>query len=212
MAVSARVLMVVALAVLSISCGTQPAATPGGSPSAQKVVTPSPEVSPSAPTAQTADLVIHSCPATIVNVSGAFTFECPAGWTYSSCDNSAGITAVTVLNTDLACNGENYAARGFVWSHAGDHSTGPDNETGGQHLGQLQTSVSVMVGGMNGTRRTYLETQDLPLPPPKGTVQVLYLVFAAGRTYFAQYDVYPGDRDLTADFDRMVTETLKFQG
>jgi hypothetical protein len=97
LAVSARVLRVVALAVLSISCGTPSAATPRSSPSPQNVVTQSPDVSPGAgptptptgqltpvasPTVQPADLVIHSCPATVVNVSGAFTLGCPAGWNY----------------------------------------------------------------------------------------------------------------------------------
>lgn len=75
---------------------------------------------------------------------------------------------------------------------------------------ERQSSTAVIVAGVAGTRRTYLVTADNLLPPPRGTVQVLYTFVTSGRTYFAQYDRYPGDGDLTADFDRMVTGSFKF--
>ena len=49
-----------------------------------------------------------------------------------------------------------------------------------------------------------------PLPPPKDTVQVLYTFATGGRTYYLEYDRYPGDPDRASDFDRMVMETLAF--
>jgi len=51
---------------------------------------------------------------------------------------------------------------------------------------------------------------DRPLGSPKGTAEVLYTFVTGGRTYFAFYDQYPAEANLTADFDRMVTDSLKF--
>jgi hypothetical protein len=77
-------------------------------------------------------------------------------------------------------------------------------------MGQQQSSQTVTVAGVTGTRRTYLETADHPLPPPKGTFEVLYAFVTGGRTIFAFYARYPRDADLTTAFDQMVTATLKF--
>jgi hypothetical protein len=98
----------------------------------------------------------------------------------------------------------------LVRSQSGDHSTDPENPQM-TYPRERQSSTAVVVAGVAGTRRTYLVTADnTPLPPPKGTVQVLYTFVISGRTYFAQYDRYPGDGDLTADFNRMVTGSFKF--
>jgi hypothetical protein len=94
----------------------------------------------------------------------------------------------------------------MVWSVAGDYPGGPGNAP----LGDQQSSQAATVAAVTGTRRTYLVTADLPLPPPKGTIQVLYTFLTGGRTYFALYERYPGDVDLTGGFDQMITQTLAF--
>ena len=48
----------------------------------------------------------------------------------------------------------------------------------------------------------------LPLPPPKGSIQVIYTFVVGGETHFAAYVRYPKDKDLTAAFDTMITKTL----
>ena len=39
---------------------------------------------------------------------------------------------------------------------------------------------------------------------------MLYLFATGGRTYYLEFDRYPGDPDSTREFDRMATQTLKF--
>jgi hypothetical protein len=97
----------------------------------------------------------------------------------------------------------------MIVSEAGDHSADPESHQG-LYVGDRQSSQAVTVAGVGGTRRTYLVTASAPLPPPKNTVQILYTFLTGGRTYFALYDRYPGEPDLTADFDRMVTASFQF--
>ena len=73
-----------------------------------------------------------------------------------------------------------------------------------------QSTLNVSVLGVSGTRATYLVTVSNSLPPPKGTVQVLYTFTTGGRKYYLEYDRYPGDADQTALFDAMVTGGLRF--
>jgi hypothetical protein len=149
--------------------------------------------------------VIATCPARVSNVSGAYSFSCPAGWTYINCEQSPFIEPYTALINPEGCSQEGYWIRMMVWSRQGDHSAGENT-----YLGQPQSLQPVTVAGVSGTRRTYLVTAANPLPPPKGTVQVLYTFGTGGRTYFALYDHYPDDSDLTVDFDRMVKTSLSF--
>jgi hypothetical protein len=111
----------------------------------------------------------------------------------------------TWLINPEGCRWEQYTARMMVWSRPGDQPFGVN-----AYLGQLQSSQPVTVSAVSGERRTYLVTADNPIPPPKGTVQVEYRFLTGGRTYFALYDRYPGDTDLTAAFDRIVTTSLTF--
>jgi hypothetical protein len=97
----------------------------------------------------------------------------------------------------------------LIESETGDHAADPENGVS-IGVGQRQSSQSVVVSGVSGTRRTYLVMADQPLGSPKGTAEVLYTFVTGGHTYFALYDHYPAEADLTADFDRMITDSLKF--
>jgi hypothetical protein len=63
---------------------------------------------------------------------------------------------------------------------------------------------------VQGTRLTAEVTASNPLPPPKGTIQIIYTFTTTGRTYVLYYDREPGAIDLTTDFDLMVKSTLIF--
>jgi hypothetical protein len=108
-----------------------------------------------------------------------------------------------MINPQAPCLQEAYGSRVFATSFAGAHA--PPG-----YLGTLQSSQNVVVAGAAGTRQVYLVTASNPLPPPKGTVQVLYTLAEQGRTYYIEFDRYPGDPDATAKFDDMVTQTLTF--
>ena len=100
----------------------------------------------------------------------------------------------------------------LIESEAGDHSADPENGST-ISVGLRQSSQPVVVSGASGTRRTYLygkDSQSMSGDSLAGATEVLYIVVTGGRTYFAAYWHYPADPDLTADFDRMVTGTLKF--
>src|SRR5256885_16096250 len=167
---------------------------------------PSPSPTPS--TAQSASAGgIASCPATVSNGIGVYSFRCSTTWKFLNCEGATG--SFTWMVNPGNCSGEQYHARMLIESETGDHSTDPEN---GRTIsvGQRQSSASVIVSGVSGTRRAYLVMNDQPLGSPKGTAEVLYTFVTSGRTYFAVYDHYPAEDDLTVDFDRMVADTLAF--
>ena len=180
-------------------------ALPSASPSPSASSNPSPSPTPDV-TAGT----ITTCPAAVRNISGAYSFLCPTGWNFANCEETTGSGAYTwLVNPSAICLTEMYGARMLIVSEAGDHSADPENHQG-LYVGERQSSQAVTVAGVGGTRRTYLVTASNPLPPPKNTVQVLYTLVTGGRTYFGLYNRYPGEPDLAADFDRMVTATFRF--
>ncbi len=204
-------LTVALMAVASAACAshaTAPDVGASSAPTASSAATapPTRQTSPaSSPSAVASPGVIANCPAKVRNVSGAYAFLCPDGWLYVNCEQSPFIMPYTWLINPGGCSQEGYGVRMMVWSQQGLHSAAENT-----YLGQPQSSQSVIVAGVSGTRRMYLVTAANPLPPPKGTAQVIYTFLTGGRTYVALYDRYPGDRDLTADFDQMVTTGLRF--
>jgi len=108
-----------------------------------------------------------------------------------------------LVNPDPTCNQEEYGVRAFAIS-----LPGPGDPP--RYLGALQSTRKVTVTGVSGTRSVYLVTANNPLPPPKGTVQVLYKFATGGRTYYLEYDRFPGNVDRTGAFDQMVLGSLKF--
>lgn len=139
-----------------------------------------------------------------------YSFQCPTGWKFINCEETAfGGSYTWLVNPSPSCLPEQYGARMMIESAAGDHSADPENYQR-LYVGERQSSQPVTVAGVGGTRRTYVVTANNPLPPPRNTVQILYTFVTGGRTYFALYDRYPGEPDLTVDFDRMVTASFRF--
>ena len=135
---------------------------------------------------------------TVHNAGGRYAFTCSTTWQYINCDSYAWL-----INPPGLCTQELYGARLVMISFPGAHD--PPG-----YLGTLQSSKTVTVASVAGTRKVYLVTKSNPLPPPKDTVQVLYTFKTGGRTYYFEYDLYAGDADSTAEFDRMVTQTVAF--
>jgi len=73
-------------------------------------------------------------------------------------------------------------------------------------------SKSAIVDGVKGVRYegTVETTSESGIGPEVGTKEVLYVVYDGTRTYRAMYYQYPGDEDITSEFDLLVTQTLKF--
>jgi hypothetical protein len=140
------------------------------------------------------------------NSAGAYSFQCSSDWKFLNCEAYTYTWLINPYGLADGCLDEAYGARMMVWSVSGDYSGGPSNMT----LGTQQSSRTATVRGIAGTRRTYLVTADSPLGPPKGTIESLNTFVTGGRTLFAFYARYPGDPDLAADFDSMISGTLKF--
>ena len=151
---------------------------------------------------------VAECPTTIRNSSGSYRFQCPAGWKYVNCESNDTHGAFTWLINPAGCSPEPNGARMMIWGVPGQVSA--EGGGSGMYVGTRKSSRNVVIDGISGTRRTYLVTKSLPLPPPKGTVQILYAFVIGGATHFALYNRYPKGPDLTAAFDRMITTTLRF--
>jgi hypothetical protein len=201
-------LCVLSVAVTASGCGNagsvaSSAHSPAVSP-AHGTPTTASESRLSTPTPTPSGTAIATCPAIVSNASGAYSLQCPAGWTYLNCEGTAFYPPSTwLINPTVICTQEAYGARVFVVSYPGAHD--PPGS-----LGSPQSAKSVDVDSVSGTRKVYLVTASHPLPPPTDTIQVLYTFVTGGRTYYLEYDRFPGDADQTAAFDQMVSGTLKF--
>ena len=204
----------VSWAVVQGACGsaqTGTVVTPSIASSTARIAPSSPTATaspvPSSAASSARVVTVERCPATVTNRAGMYSFTCPSGWSYINCENYAFTWLVNPGN----CSGEGFGTRMEVWSVAGDLSATFENNQGpGMYLGQRQSSERFTVSGVIGLRRIYLVTVGNPLPPPKGTLQIRYVFVTNGRTYFAPYDRYPGDTDVSNAFDRMISRSLKF--
>ena len=185
-----------AAALLVAACGSPPV---GALPSPD----PSPTPTPQPPLAQG---VVAACPQNIANPDGKYSLACPDGWQVIDCAQTQFNSPYTwLLNPATRCGQELAGVRALAISVEGDQPPPA-------YLGDLQSSQPVAVDSVAGTRNVYRVTANNTMPPPKDTAQVLYKFATGGRTYYFQYDRHPGDPDRTAEFDRLVTETLAFKG
>lgn len=196
-----KTLWLAAIMVVVGACGSEPSGSvPSPSPSpSPTAASPSPTPSPAL-----AQGTVAECPQRIENQSGKYGLICPQGWKVIDCGQTDLHGPYTwLINPAAECRQQMSGVRAYVVSVQGD--LGPPS-----YLGAQQQSKQVTVNSVAGTRSVHVVSADNALPPPKETVQVLYKFATGGRTFYALYDRYPGDPDRTAEFDRMVTETLKF--
>ena len=224
-----RALLVV-LAFVPAGCGSvstvavHGSASPGASaaPSASKQPTrsiqptpsaePSPSVSPSPPPITNSPIPTANGWVTYINHKGQLTLSAPAAWRVISCEADIGYL-VAVTDPPVGCGGsEYYSAWLFGVSLEGDQrqSVPP---AGGSYISIAPITGSqdvILNGGVHGIRYTATETRDGMIGTPRGTTEVYYLAYNGVRTYAIGYYRLPGAPDRSADFDRMIKETLRF--
>jgi hypothetical protein len=200
-----RLAFVIVVIGLMTACSSPFAKGPTSSGRTNPPPASGPRISYPSPTPEGAVL---DCPATIRNRSGSYRFDCPTGWIYTNCESTEFHGAFTELINPAGCRSEAYGVRMIVWGLPGQVSA--EGGGAGTYVGTRQTSKNVVVDGVSGTRRTYLITKNLPLGPPKGTIQIVYTFTTGGETHFAIYNRYPKEADLTAAFDKMILTTLHF--
>jgi hypothetical protein len=198
---SLNVVCAAAMLALIGACGSAPSGSlPSPSPTPSDSA-PSPSPSPHPPLAQG---MVAECPQAIDNQSGRYALICPQGWKVIDCPQTEFHSPYSwLINPAEQCRQQMSGVRAYVISLDGDQPPA-------SYLGAEQSSRQVTVDSVTGTRTVHLVSANNTMPPPRDTVQVLYRFSTGGRTFYVQYDRYPGDLDRTADFDRMVTETMKF--
>lgn len=185
-------------------------------PAAVATATPRPSSSPAA----TLD------PATnwtkYVSLSGEFSLRYSPVWkayTYGgeaarTCqlnrtDNVLDLDTLSSANTFITtCGGEN-PGQIHVKSLAGSNVTTPSYEGGTPGLYIKPTHTKVTVDQVEGDRYSAMASINL-LGIEKDGVYIEYHFYAHGRNYWLEYVQNPSAPDVTADFDAMVTRTLKF--
>lgn len=148
-----------------------------------------------------------------INRTGELTFSAPADWSVNSCEDQTGAYVVAEHgNLSPVCGrGEYNQAWLFAVSLDGDQRGAlPPNASNYSYTAPPNGKAVAVADGDQGYRYTAHVDQDLGLPPPKGTDQVYYVFFNGSRTYALWYDHWPTDPDRTADFDKLVQQTLRF--
>jgi hypothetical protein len=201
--------LILATATILVACESPPATRSSSTPaSGGRLATPfaRPGVITDSPIPAAGGWV------TYVNRAGEFTFSAPADWRAQSCEDSDGdyvVTAHDGLSPPPCGRGEYEDTWLFFWSVSGDQRPVLSPP---QIAGTVTGTMSVVVDGVQGVRYTARVDRADPLPPPQGAQQIYYVFFNGRRTYDLRYDHWPIDPDRTADFDRLVQQTLRFSG
>jgi hypothetical protein len=151
----------------------------------------------------------------LTNKTGQFTLSAPADWGVQNCDSPGQgyVVAEHATNSGPACGrGENYALWLFGISMSGDQRQAlPPNGSSYVYTAPIRATADAVAGGAHGYRYSArIDTDRGGFPPPKGTVQALYVFFTGQRTYAFWYEHWPTDPDRTTDFDQLVHQKLKF--
>lgn len=195
-----------AVATILVGCGALPAARGPSIPaSGERLQSPSPFPSPitDSPVPTSGGWV------TYVNRLGEFTFSAPADWQAASCEDRDGayVVASHESQSPPPCGrGEYEQAWLFFESVSGDQRPGSSPRLAGTVTG----SADAVADGVHGSRYTAKVDRTESLPPPNGANQIYYIFFNGSRTYSLRYDHWPTDPDRSADFDRLVQQTLRF--
>lgn len=151
---------------------------------------------------------------TYVNHQGEFTFSAPSTWRVKSCESDIGYLFATDDKTVGCGRWEYYGTWLFGVSLEGDmRDRVPPIGNEYMYLSKVTGSQDVTTAsGAKGVRYTAVEDKDGMIGSPKGTAEVYYVLSSADRTLAILYSRVPGAPDRTADFDRLVKETLHLGG
>jgi hypothetical protein len=155
---------------------------------------------------------------TYVSTEDRFSLRHPKNWAVGPakphyCYGSLFFTAGASPELVGEC-GTCYVGQIYVYSTEGNKLSNYKLRTGEYPYLDI-TSRKVTVDKIEGARETgtamdHLEQEFAMAGFPDGTKVVIYLFYAHGRTYVAQYAQRIGDPDISRDFDLMITKTLKF--
>jgi hypothetical protein len=155
----------------------------------------------------TADWVTYS------NATGKFSFKHPAAWVFA--DNPQACTEGLVLfapvQTALGKCATESGGQMMVLGTEGDVRS--EYKIGQGYLTEYTgvVEVDVTVDGVTGIKQTATASgQEDVGALPDGTKIVQYVFYANGKTYLARYTQYPAYPDVVGDFNKLVTQTLKF--
>ena len=113
-------------------------------------------------------------------------FRYPPSWKFLTCAPSTQRPLYAEMGATplLPCNGdESPIPQVNIQVLVGDQVSEATTNTLGTFVGTPNGSSDVTVAGVIGTRITARVDTDLPLPPLRGTTQVVYSFYTSGRTY-----------------------------
>jgi hypothetical protein len=156
---------------------------------------------------------------TYVSSEGRFSLRHPKYWAVGPrhpqyCTDKGSFFMAGAGADFVAECGTEYFGQIYVSSKEGNQLSN-HKLTASEYPYQNITSRKVTVDNIEGTRETGTAMgqmdEKFAMPGlPDGTKVVIYLLYAHGRSYVAQYTQRIGDPDILRDFDIMVTKTLKF--
>lgn len=155
-------------------------------------------------------------PALIDDGSGAagvlagLSFRLPIGWTVKNCGGAGALVGYVSPTSDnqASCNSEGSSPI-VVSVQAGDAKEAYTYEDTTAYTDREVKDVTI--DGRAFQRISVTVAQPLEFGPAKGSKLVSYVALVDGVTYAATYvrNANEADKDLTTDFDKLVTETLK---
>jgi hypothetical protein len=142
------------------------------------------------------------------NSGGQFSLRYPPDWGSKNCD-----TANLAKNAALGPEFKG-ASNTCHWSEGPAtievFSATRQGQSGGVYVGQITSTTSINVDGVEGTRQTATVTANNTMAPLKGATQIVYKFVTGGRTYAVYYTREPGEPDLAIDVDNLVQQTFRF--
>ncbi len=137
------------------------------------------------------------------STSGKFSFKYPDSLRPGTCDNTDKIVYLPSTGS-VACGTDGQSGMTFL---AGDN--GPSITINSNDYENIKLT-NVTADGVSGTRKSGTIKKDYVGLGAAGEVSIVYTFKVNGTTFLAFYTYTPGEPNRTADFDTMVTKTLKF--
>lgn len=143
------------------------------------------------------------------SVSGKFSLKYPPAWSKVVCDNRDDTLYLGPNPKAVAVCNAGFTGQVLIYSQAGDQSaTYAFSKTDYSSI----TSMAVTVVGVTGTKQTATSLGN-GVNVAAGVKTTRYVFVQSGRTVAADYNFDASNKseeDVLADFDTMITKTLKF--
>lgn len=142
----------------------------------------------------------------LTSKDGKYSLKYPPTWVTATSPElcSPGLTLLGSRSDKVGKCGSDSLGEVLIASYEGDKTA---------EFKKSYPSTSVTIDGVTGTRYAgAIQDADAEsgLGPENGTKEVVYVVYANGRTHQATYYQYPGEKDVSGTFDVLVVKTLTF--